>query len=524
MTGYDSKYTGLIAAQSAKGLLTGTATRVLGDTTMLVKSLYYDCHGNVTSIIRGGINSGGVAFDRLSFTYAGNQIQSVTDSAALDLYLGEVAQVVSGSYPDAIDYDLDGRITRDDSRGITQIDYNPLGLPSWIRLDANHDIHMTYHSDGTKHEELMREFYIATVMRINRITGDTTWVDQRKVRSVCREFIGNMVKETGKPPRIYNEVGYIDIYNGGDSIVYYFYEKDHLGSVRAVVDDDGNQRLSVKYFASGIPETDYSAFVDNRLHTGKQWMAFGGLSWYDNLARMYDPIFMRFTTPDPLQEKYPHLSPYSYCANNPVRIVDLKGNDIYYFDQSGNYTHKDIKDGDNRICVITKEKVNDQILTHQNFYELADPINDGKMIDKGLITHLEFVSEEDIKNALKEQGAFESGDINFIKESAGGGKFDYTISFLIPKFGKKEAITMLFLPENDYMAHNLYNFGNYLWGATGYTVGLNYGVLQMGAHLNSLLSPRRNNYSIQLDSKDDQRSIIKGIYHAIEYNYRKFKK
>ncbi len=47
MTGYDSKYTGLISAQSAKGLLTGTATRVLGDPTMLVKSLYYDCHGNV---------------------------------------------------------------------------------------------------------------------------------------------------------------------------------------------------------------------------------------------------------------------------------------------------------------------------------------------------------------------------------------------------------------------------------------------------------------------------------------------
>ena len=46
MNGYDDKYNGTVA-QSAKGLLTGTATRVLGDTTMLVKSLYYDCHGNV---------------------------------------------------------------------------------------------------------------------------------------------------------------------------------------------------------------------------------------------------------------------------------------------------------------------------------------------------------------------------------------------------------------------------------------------------------------------------------------------
>lgn len=289
----------------------------------------YDLNGNVTSITRGDINNGGIAFDRLCFNYEGNQIQSVTDSATLDLYLGEVAQVVSGNYLYAFDYDLDGRLTRDDSRGISRITYNSLGLPSWIQLDADHDIHITYQSDGTKQQELMREFYIATVMRINRVTGDTTWVDQRKVRSVARRFFGDMVMETGKPPRIYNEVGYIDIFNNGDSVVYYFYECDYLGNVRVVVDEYGNIKHSVNYYASGIPATDFSAFVDNHLHTGKQWMSFGGLDWYDNNARWYDPIFMRFTTPDPLQEKYPHLSPYSYCANNPVRYMDFSGNDWY---------------------------------------------------------------------------------------------------------------------------------------------------------------------------------------------------
>ena len=136
--------------------------------------------------------------------------------------------------------------------------------------------------------------------------------------------------------------------------------------------------------------------------------------------------------------------------------------------------------------------------------------------------YLEFVSEGDIKKALTKQGAFTSEKINFAKESAGGGKFDYTFSYLIPKYN--DAKSMLFLPENDYMAHNLFNFGNYLWGATGYVVGFNYAELKLGAHINSLISPRRNNYPSQLDSDDDQRSIVKGIYHAQKYNYRKYKK
>lgn len=58
------------------------------------------------------------------------------------------------------------------------------------------------------------------------------------------------------------------------------------------------------------------------------------------------------------------------------------------------------------------------------------------------------------------------------------------------------------------------NFGNYLWGATGYTVNFGYGGLQIGAHLNSRFNSRRNGYTPQWDSKDDQRSIVLGAHHA----------
>lgn len=45
-------------------------------------------------------------------------------------------------------------------------------------------------------------------------------------------------------------------------------------------------------------------------------------------ARHYDPCIMRFTTMDPMCEKYYHLSPYAYCGNNPVNAVDIKGDSL----------------------------------------------------------------------------------------------------------------------------------------------------------------------------------------------------
>ena len=54
-----------------------------------------------------------------------------------------------------------------------------------------------------------------------------------------------------------------------------------------------------------------------------------GLDWYDYGARQYDAAGVPvFTTIDPMAEKYYHLSPYAYCANNPVKYIDPDGEKI----------------------------------------------------------------------------------------------------------------------------------------------------------------------------------------------------
>lgn len=81
------------------------------------------------------------------------------------------------------------------------------------------------------------------------------------------------------------------------------------------------------------------------MHVGKELEQFESIDWYDNEARFYDPLLVRFTTPDPLALSYPFLSPYAYCANNPVNNVDLDGMRIL----------KSSQNTDAENCIIANE-------------------------------------------------------------------------------------------------------------------------------------------------------------------------
>ena len=44
----------------------------------------------------------------------------------------------------------------------------------------------------------------------------------------------------------------------------------------------------------------------------------------------------RWFVPDAYAEKYYHLSPYLYAANNPINFTDVKGDRVYFTDTIGN--------------------------------------------------------------------------------------------------------------------------------------------------------------------------------------------
>ena len=65
---------------------------------------------------------------------------------------------------------------------------------------------------------------------------------------------------------------------------------------------------------------------------GKELDAMYGLNIYDFHARTRTPDLARFTRPDPLAEKTPHLSPYLFCANDPVNNIDPTGMEVWFND------------------------------------------------------------------------------------------------------------------------------------------------------------------------------------------------
>lgn len=62
-----------------------------------------------------------------------------------------------------------------------------------------------------------------------------------------------------------------------------------------------------------------------------------GLSYFG--SRYYSSDLSIWLAVDPMSDKYPSLSPYVYCANNPVKLVDPNGEDVWELDDKGNLTY-----------------------------------------------------------------------------------------------------------------------------------------------------------------------------------------
>ena len=123
----------------------------------------------------------------------------------------------------------------------------------------------------------------------------------------------------------------------------HYHVTDHLGSVVAVVKGlDGSVVESGEYAAYGrrteiVPAGTPTA-ATNRWHfSGKEDQGVDfDIPYTDFGARLYAPNLGRWITPDPESEKYYDFSPYAYCANDPVNMVDPDGEHIWGIDVDGN--------------------------------------------------------------------------------------------------------------------------------------------------------------------------------------------
>ena len=181
--------------------------------------------------------------------------------------------------------------------------YNILDLPQRHTVgNGNVVVDYRYAADGRKLQE-----------KVTQSSSQTS-----------RDYVGEFIYENGTLKKILFDGGYVDMI--GDSPVYMFFIKDHLGSVRAVVSETGEVQHTNEFYPYGdlFSTAGTASSNGNRYSfTGKELGDETG--FYDFSARFLQTSLGRFTTIDPLAEKYPSVSPYAYCNGNPVNFVDIDG-------------------------------------------------------------------------------------------------------------------------------------------------------------------------------------------------------
>ncbi len=189
----------------------------------------------------------------------------------------------------------------------------------------------------------------------------------------------------------------------------------HLGSASFLTDNNGNETQQLVYLPFGEDWVDKKynspAYTTPYKFNGKEKDPESGYNYYG--ARYYYDWATIWLSVDPLSDKYPHLTSYNYCANNPVMLVDPDGRDydlainhndrtitisaVYFADdrsyesavqatnywnnKSDNYSYR-VKQGNSQIIytikfdlqVIRDEDYNESYIanTNKNTYRVRD--------------------------------------------------------------------------------------------------------------------------------------------------------
>ena len=113
-------------------------------------------------------------------------------------------------------------------------------------------------------------------------------------------------------------------------------------------------------------------------YNGKELDTERGLNLYDYSARYMDPALGRFSTVDPMAEKYYSWSPYVYVGNDPVNLFDPDGMDWYQSNEDENrYIWREgRKDIEGYKNVDSSMSIQTDKYSYLNFYQNAGNLQD----------------------------------------------------------------------------------------------------------------------------------------------------
>ena len=325
------------------------------------EKLWYDVNGNITALERRGMKDNGTydVIDNLSLSYNGNQLSNVIELATIQKRAGsfdikDEGRIISPKDPiyvggptflgNSCKYNENGSLLYDMNRKIVYISYDLNNNPKQIYFANGNITKYVYSATGQK----LRVVYYTAVPNIKWKYGERPDMLSKEqiLYADSTDYLmgGSLILKNGVIDKYLFAGGYCQwsilgsstgsIFNTNVSHLYY-YNQDHLGNIREVVNDGGVVQQVTNYYPFGTPYSESCSDFQPYKYNGKELDKMHGLNTYDYGARQYNPVIPVWDRIDPLAEKNYPYSPYSYCAGDPVNKTDPDGRDDYKLNEDG---------------------------------------------------------------------------------------------------------------------------------------------------------------------------------------------
>ncbi|MGN6196714.1 MAG: DUF6443 domain-containing protein, partial [Ginsengibacter sp.] len=220
-----------------------------------VHSISYDLNGNILAMNQMGVKlNSPVLTDSLIYGYNtnSNQLNYVTDKVNdTTAHLGDFTEINNNTAQDYY-YDGNGNMNQDNNKAISNIHYNYLNLPDSITITGKGYIKYIYDAAGNKEQKItidnpankktVTTYTSEMVYQYTAIPSTGTGLD-------TLQFIG---QEEGRiRPKTVNK---------SDTMLYDFFERDHLGNVRVVLTDEQHQDV----YPAATVENNTNAFATEK--------------------------------------------------------------------------------------------------------------------------------------------------------------------------------------------------------------------------------------------------------------------